>query len=246
MVPYRCPVCVGPLEEAADFFACASCARRYAVGPRGVPDFTVVPEEIREAHERWQRVLEEFLPWREEYLRAKRRRRFRRALRFWRRRDLRRDDYDRYTQERLVEYAGARGDVLEVGCGPGSLRRLGDWSEYVGVDPVDYFRRPPPFQFCRAYGEFLPFPDGAFDAVLTAASFDYLFAPERALAAFRRVLKPGGIFGLALGITGEDRPGRLQLRLYSLGGLLETIRPYFDIEYRLEEDNYLFLRGRRP
>lgn len=243
-VPYRCPICVGPLDEREAGFGCPACRREYRRGRFGIPDFTVLPEEHREAHERWERVIAAFIPWRTRYLRRKRIRRLIDALLFRGSRGLKEDDYDRYTWERLVEHVGVRGTVLEVGCGPGSLYDVARWDRYVGVDPVVYLRRRPPFQFCRAYGEFLPFPDATFDAVYMAASFDYLFSPETALRRIRRVLKPTGAFGLALGVGRTDGPGTLQIRLYSLQGLLAVVEPHFCVEYRVEEPGYVFVKGR--
>ena len=102
--------------------------------------------------------------------------------------------------------AGAR--VLDVACGSGNValaatRRAAD---VVGIDFA-----PPLLErareraaaerfaidFREADAEALPFPDGSFDAVLSA--FGVMFAPdqERAAAELLRVCRPGGIIALA-------------------------------------------------
>jgi SAM-dependent methyltransferase len=43
----------------------------------------------------------------------------------------------------------------------------------------------------------LPFPDGAFDAVVNAVSIQYLTRPVAVIASVRRVLKPGGLHIIA-------------------------------------------------
>jgi ubiquinone/menaquinone biosynthesis C-methylase UbiE len=43
----------------------------------------------------------------------------------------------------------------------------------------------------------LPFPDGTFDAVFSHALLEHLQEPDRALHEFLRVLRPGGVMGVA-------------------------------------------------
>ena len=91
-----------------------------------------------------------------------------------------------------------RGDetVLDAGCGQGGVARLirerarevvavdverfADWNNEDGLD----------FQVANA--EQLPFADASFDVVHSKDSLHHMESPERALAEYRRVLRPGG------------------------------------------------------
>lgn len=48
--------------------------------------------------------------------------------------------------------------------------------------------------FATGVGEFLPFPDDSFDAVLCYDVLEHVADPEKTLAEVYRVLKPGGVF----------------------------------------------------
>jgi SAM-dependent methyltransferase len=79
-------------------------------------------------------------------------------------------------------------DVLDVYCGARPYEPLfSDRARYVGLDVDD------------AYGcadvvsdELLPFPDASFDLCLCTQAFYFVSEPERAVAEFARVLRPGG------------------------------------------------------
>ena len=91
-----------------------------------------------------------------------------------------------------------RGDesVLDSGCGNGGVARL--LRERVGevtavdVEPSPDWHDEHGLRFVVADAEALPFADGAFDVVHSKDSLHHMQAPERALAEYRRVLKPGG------------------------------------------------------
>jgi ubiquinone/menaquinone biosynthesis C-methylase UbiE len=86
--------------------------------------------------------------------------------------------------------------LLDVGCGNGGVATL--LRERVGevvavdVEPSPAWHDEPGLTFQLANGESLPFDDAAFDLVHSKDSLHHMDAPERALAEYRRVLKPGG------------------------------------------------------
>ena len=89
------------------------------------------------------------------------------------------------------------GRALDVGCGPGGnsdvLRRLG-WR----VTALDY--SPDAAEMARARGlaalrsdaRLLPFPDGAFDLVLSTDAWEHIEEDDQVAAEAHRVLGPGG------------------------------------------------------
>jgi ubiquinone/menaquinone biosynthesis C-methylase UbiE len=93
------------------------------------------------------------------------------------------------------EFCGQES-LLDVGCGNGRVARL--LAERVReVRAVDVVESPEwsdgdGVSFQVADGEALPFEDGSFDLLHSKDSLHHMNAPERALAEYRRVLRPGG------------------------------------------------------
>jgi SAM-dependent methyltransferase len=91
-----------------------------------------------------------------------------------------------------------RGDesLLDVGCGDGGVARLlhERVASVVAVDvaPSSSWVEAPGLTFQVADGEALPFVDASFDLVHSKDSLHHMTHPERALAEYRRVLRPGG------------------------------------------------------
>lgn len=129
--------------------------------------------------------------------------------------------------------------VLDVGCGPGSIT-IGLASKVhrvVGVDLEDA-----EFDDARAYArssgidgvEFregsvydLAFPDRSFDACLAHSMLETLDRPAEAMREIVRVLKPGGVVGVAC----VEYGGLI------LGGPHEpTLRRFYDLRTRLWRD----------
>jgi SAM-dependent methyltransferase len=135
-------------------------------------------------------------------------------------------------------YAGKA--VLEVGSGFGCnllslVRRVP--GKFVGVDPVEVYRRLAPIiaereelaapTIVAGYGEALPFTNGAFDIVLCYSSHQYMDIPI-ALREMARVLRVGGevqIVGGSLGSFVGDYRQRLfrERKLGSLKHFLVTV-----------------------
>ncbi len=94
---------------------------------------------------------------------------------------------------------GARGRVLEVGCGTGRNLPLygSDARSIVALDPaLDALRvarrRAPGVPLVVARAEALPFRDGTFDTVVSGLVFCSVADPMGGLAEVRRVLAPAG------------------------------------------------------
>jgi ubiquinone/menaquinone biosynthesis C-methylase UbiE len=94
--------------------------------------------------------------------------------------------------------AGARGRVLDVGCGTGrNLALYAAEREVVGCDlRVELLlaarRRAPGRPLVLASAEALPFADRCFDTVVSGLVFCSVREPRRGLAELRRVLAPAG------------------------------------------------------
>ena len=93
---------------------------------------------------------------------------------------------------------GARGRVLDLGCGSGlDLRRYGPGKPIVAMDPDlanlrAARRRAPSVPLVQARAEALPFKPGTFDTVGSSLVLCSVDDPPAALAEVRRVLAPGG------------------------------------------------------
>ena len=93
-----------------------------------------------------------------------------------------------------------QGRVLDAPCGDGTLARelaARGWRTWAAdVEPIAFDDRDG-VRFVRLdLDEPLPFPDGAFDAVVSLEGIEHLLLPARCLAEFCRVLRQGGVLVL--------------------------------------------------
>jgi 2-polyprenyl-3-methyl-5-hydroxy-6-metoxy-1,4-benzoquinol methylase len=91
---------------------------------------------------------------------------------------------------------GARGRVVDVGCGRGRLRDfLGSATEsYVGVDAIRYDRLPDGIAFMRAdlNRDPIPVPDRSADVAVSVETIEHLENPRAFMRELVRITRPGG------------------------------------------------------
>jgi ubiquinone/menaquinone biosynthesis C-methylase UbiE len=129
--------------------------------------------------------------------------------------------------------------IIDVGCGTGRLLRAASvrWpeAELFGADPAEQMvsvanRLNPNISFRLASAESLPFSDQTADLVLTSLSFPHWANQTKGLQEIVRVLRPGGLFGLAdhtillAKLFGEKVKRRNQIRALIIGAGLAIRR----------------------
>ncbi len=102
----------------------------------------------------------------------------------------------RYTLA-TARQVGARGQVVAVDIEPKMVERVQARAQAEGVLNVEA-------RLANVYD--LPFDDGAFDAIYLIAVIGEIPEPERALAEFYRVLRPGGTLAFSELLMDPDYP----------------------------------------
>ena len=129
---------------------------------------------------------------------------------------------------RALTERGARGVVVDVGCGGGVLRSaLGDLATtYVGVDVVPYAGFPPDARFvaCDLDADAIPLEDACADVAVAVETIEHLENPRALVRELARLARPGGW----VVVTTPN-----QLSLLSLGTLLLKRRfaAFQDVDY---------------
>jgi SAM-dependent methyltransferase len=216
-----CPACRAPLGEDGAALRCTACPERFE-RIDGVPE--LIPSAVRArmrdggdpAWSRWNEALRGLEAWR-----ARRRSRAQQGV-------LPSDGTQERSTRELFERAGAAGVVVDVGAKDGSKRLLlPESARYVGVDPYAAPRPDLPGRstLVRGVAEALPVRDGAADAVLSLAAFDYFVDGAAAVDEWARVVKPDGGLGLLVSVVAprvararnaDSRAGRAALALGAL------------------------------
>lgn len=103
---------------------------------------------------------------------------------------------DRFA-ERVAREVPAGARLLDAGAGDCLYRSLFQHAHYLGLDSARGFEK---LDFSRldCVGSLLrlPFPEGAFDAVLSINVLEHVTEPLRVMQEMARVLKPGGALHL--------------------------------------------------
>ncbi len=124
-----------------------------------------------------------------------------------------------------------RGSVLEIGPGPGLVHEIlaQRTALTVGLDiSAEMLRRTRerlqarglPVRLVRGDAQAPPFADASFDAILMTFVFSAIPDGERAMRAFARILRPGGVLILVDAcIPNDDNiPARVLARMWTLFG----------------------------
>ena len=182
VIPWHCPLCHNLLEQNTfGRLTCSKCHQSWLVR-EGIPDFVgdELPEFYEEKGERYHQPRS--VPRRRLLTRL--------AMVF--------ADDDFSTNFQFLKQAmRGHGVVLDVGCGGGNMFYPCCIGPTVGIDIAFASLKQAKtiyHQVARARVEALPFPDNAFDFVVSTDLLEHLpsEAKDCALAEMYRVLKPGG------------------------------------------------------
>ena len=197
-----CPNCTQDalaLVANGEAIECVSCRNSFPV-QNGIPDFRFIEERYRNDD---VRIDDQFDPNHPSIVIDKIGFKHVMAQRLARRvQDLRRE----LGEIRLL-------DIGMYMAGGGGLKPFINHIEpdidlYVGIEASEYemletSRRPDKIKVFRGYGEYLPLQQGLFNFVISIATFDHLFDPDRCLEEIKRVSAPGALLYIQLNNDGS-------------------------------------------
>lgn len=152
-------------------------------------------------------------------------------------------EYEEQILPLAAEHLAGASAVLDVGTGEGQVARLAARTagrRVVGVDPswsqlaVARERAGGP-SYARSGAGALPFPTGAFDAVVACLVFEHIDDADEALAEVGRVLRPGGRFLFFLNHPLLQAPGSGWIDDHILDEQYWRIGPYLVEDKAMEE-----------
>ena len=154
-------------------------------------------------------------------------------------------EYEEQILPLAAEHLAGTRSVLDVGTGEGQVARLASAPEVgarrsVGVDPawsqlVVARRRGGGAGFVRAEATALPFPAGAFDAVVACLVFEHIGSLDVAVSEVGRVLVDGGRFLFFLNHPLLQAPGSGWIDDHILHEQYWRIGPYLVEDHSIEE-----------
>jgi len=118
----------------------------------------------------------------------------------------------------FVNFVSVRGEVLDVGCGTGSLTfaavKCEDVTKIVGIDPskgfIEYARSlvtDSRVSFEVGDAQNLPYPDASFDRCLSSLIVSFIPDAPKSAREMRRVTKPGGVVATCMWDNGGGMEG---------------------------------------
>jgi SAM-dependent methyltransferase len=129
-------------------------------------------------------------------------------------------------REMATHAASLEGRMLDVGCGTQPYRSLFAGREYVGLD-IDSPRSRSLGIADQLYdGSTFPFPDSAFDSVLSNQVLEHVFNPAQFLSEVNRVLRPGGRLLLTIPFVWDEHEQPFDYARYSSFGLAHLLEEH--------------------
>jgi len=118
--------------------------------------------------------------------------------------------------------------VLALGSGRQRGRLAHDLGDAVELIAVDVDSHADVDAWCDAHA--LPFPDGAFDAVIATAVLEHVLRPERVAAEIARVLRMDGLVYSEIPFMQQVHEGAYDFTRYTLSGHRRLFEAFREIE----------------